>query len=109
MRGAVRPDDDTPAAIGAATLELLTAVLDRNALSRESVISVFFTATPDLTADIPALAAAEAGWTAPMLCAAEMAVPGAMPRVIRLLAHVNWPGGRPVAHVYLRGTGPSRP
>jgi chorismate mutase len=38
------------------------------------------------------------------MCATEMAVPGAMPRVVRLMAHVET--DRPCAeiqHVYLRG------
>jgi chorismate mutase len=92
-------------AILEATAELVRAVLDRNEIEPEHLISVVFTATPDLTADFPAYAARAMGITdVPLLCATEIDVPGAMPRVVRLLAHVE--SDRPRAdlrHVYLRG------
>jgi chorismate mutase len=92
-------------AILTATAELVRAILDRNELTPEQLISVVFTATPDLTADFPAYAARMMGITdVPLLCATEIAVPGAMPRVIRVLAHVE--SDRPRAefrHVYLGG------
>jgi chorismate mutase len=92
-------------AILEATAELVRAVLDRNRIEPEHLISVVFTATPDLTADFPAYAARAMGITdVPLLCATEIDVPGAMPRVVRLLAHVE--SDRPRAdlrHVYLRG------
>jgi chorismate mutase len=92
-------------AILEATAELVRAVLDRNQIEPEHLISVVFTATPDLTADFPAYAARAMGITdVPLLCATEIDVPGAMPRVVRLLAHVE--SDRPRAdlrHVYLRG------
>ena len=69
------------------------------------VISVLFTTTPDLTAEFPAVAARRAGFTdVPLLCASEVAVPGALPRVVRLLAHVEVERRRgDLRHVYLRG------
>ena len=88
-----------------ATTELLTEVLGRNALSSEDLISVIFTATPDLTSEFPAYAARQMGINdVPLLCASEIAVPGAMPRVLRLLAHVETDRSRhDLRHVYLRG------
>ena len=78
-----------------------TAVLD----GTTELISVVFTATPDLTAEFPALAARKIGFQdVPLLCASEINVPGALPRVVRLLMHVET--GKPRAalqHVYLRG------
>ena len=64
-----------------------------------------FTATPDLTAEFPAYAARQMGLTdVPLLCTTEIAVPGAMPRVLRLLAHVELDKPRSaIHHVYLRG------
>ena len=87
------------------TTELVTEVMARNCLVPEDVISVVFTATPDLTAEFPALAARKIGFhDVPLLCATEIGVPGAMPRVVRLLMHVETDKPRPaLEHVYLRG------
>jgi chorismate mutase len=86
-------------------------VLTRNALMADDVVSVLFTTTPDLTAEFPALAARKAGLDAvPLLCASEIAVPGAMPRVVRLLAHVDVDRTRAeIQHVYLGGAEALRP
>ena len=105
VRGAIQVDrDDREEVLGAVT-ELLTAVLERNALQPDDLISVIFTATPDLTSEFPAYAARQMGITdVPLLCATEIAVPGAMGRVLRLLAHVDTTLARSeVRHVYLRG------
>ncbi len=53
----------------------------------------------------PATAIREIGFGAvPLLCAAEIAVPGAMPRCIRVLLHVHTTKGRgEIHHVYLHG------
>src|SRR4051812_40163264 len=105
VRGATQVDADDRDAIIEATAELVQAVLDRNALDSEDLVSVVFTATPDLTAEFPAYAARAIGITdVPFLCATEIDVPGAMPRVVRLLAHVESPRDRQdIRHVYLRG------
>ena len=105
IRGAVQVDADEREAILEATAELVAEVLSRNDLTAEDVISVLFTATPDLTAEFPALAARKTGFHAvPLMCATEIPVPGAMPRVIRLMAHVETDRPRSeVQHVYLRG------
>jgi chorismate mutase len=98
-------DADEREAILEATAELVAEVLSRNDLAAEDVISVLFTATPDLTAEFPALAARKTGFHAvPLMCATEIPVPGAMPRVIRLMAHVETDRPRSeIQHVYLRG------
>src|SRR6058998_2076863 len=105
VRGAIQVDDDDRDQVLAATTELLTAVLERNGIVSEDLISVVFTATPDLVSEFPAYAARQMGITdVPLLCAAEIDVPGAMPRVLRLLAHVETELPRAeVRHVYLRG------
>jgi chorismate mutase len=105
IRGATQVDLDDRDAIIEATAELVRAVLERNAVAAEDLISVVFTATPDLTAEFPAYAARAIGITdVPLLCASEINVPGAMPRVIRLLAHVESSRHRDeIRHVYLRG------
>ena len=105
IRGAVQVEADDRDAILEATAELVTAVMNRNDLTPDDVISVFFTVTPDLTAKFPALAARKIGFhDVPLLCASEIGVPGAMPRVVRLLMHVDTDRPRSsLEHVYLRG------
>ena len=87
------------------TTELVGEVMSRNSLAPDDVISVVFTATPDLNAEFPALAARKIGFhDVPLLCASEIAVPGAMPRVVRLLMHVETDKPRSAqVHVLQRG------
>lgn len=103
IRGAITVPEDSGAAIAEATAELLRAVMVRNALSPEDIVSIIFTATPDLRADFPAAAARQLGLSrTPLLCCQELAVEGAIERCIRVLLHVHVPEGREVRHVYLR-------
>jgi chorismate mutase len=105
VRGAIQVDADDRQLILDGVAELITAVLDRNAITIDDLISIVFTTTPDLRAEFPAYAARQAGISdVPLLCASEIAVPGSLPRTIRLLAHFET--GLPrtdVRHVYLRG------
>ena len=105
IRGATQVDANDRDAILEGTAELVAAVMSRNDLTTDDVISVMFTVTPDLTAEFPALAARKTGFHAvPLMCATEIPVPGAMPRVVRLMAHVDTDRPRSeIQHVYLRG------
>lgn len=105
VRGATQIDADDRDQILEATTELVSEVMARNELSTGDVISVIFTVTPDLTAEFPALAARKLGFhDVPLLCATEIGVPGALPRVIRVMAHIETDRPRSeVQHVYLRG------
>jgi chorismate mutase len=105
IRGAVQVDANERAAVLEGTSELVTEVMSRNQLTPDDVISVVFTATQDLTAEFPALAARKLGFQdVPLLCTTEMDVPGSMPLVVRLLMHVETEQQRSaVQHVYLRG------
>jgi chorismate mutase len=111
VRGAIQVDRDDPVDIMAGTRELLTEVVERNELDEADLISIVFTLTPDLTSCFPARAARDLGLgDVPLLCATEVAVPGALPRVVRLLAHVETDQPRTaVRHVYLRGATRLRP
>lgn len=105
VRGAVQLDVDEREHLLASTTELVLAVLDANALTPDDLVQVLLTATPDLTSEFPAVAARGAGLGAvPLLCAVEMDVAGAMPRVVRLMALAETELARDqVRHVYLRG------
>jgi chorismate mutase len=104
LRGATRLAEDDADEMRGAVMELVTAMLERNAITATDVVSVILTATPDLRSAFPAEGARACGLTeVPLLCAQEMDVVGAMPRVIRILMHVE----KYVVsahHVYLRGT-----
>jgi chorismate mutase len=104
VRGAITVDADQPEEVRAATAELLGEVLARNALEPGDLISIIFTATPDLVSEFPAVAARQIGLSqVPLMCAQEIEVEGAMPRCIRVLIHCNAPVHRAIRHVYLRG------
>jgi chorismate mutase len=105
IRGATQVAADDRDEVLDATRELVSTVLERNQLDPADLISILFTATPDLVSEFPALAARELGLgDVPLMCATEIAVPHALPRVLRLMAHVETPRTRAdVQHVYLRG------
>ena len=65
-------------------------MLERNGLSTDDLISVLFTATPDLVSAFPAAAARALDiGDVPLICAQEIDVTGAMQRVVRVMAHVE--------------------
>ena len=111
IRGATTVDDNSEQAIVDATRELLVRMADANNVEPDEIAAIVFTATPDLTAAFPAEAARQLRWTAvPLLSATEIAVPGALPRCIRVL--ILWNTARAqeeIVHVYLRGAQGLRP
>mgnify|MGYP003619220311 CR=1 FL=1 len=111
VRGAITVRNDDQDEILEATRELLLALVRANDMRVEAIASVYFTTTPDLTATYPAYAARQLGWfDAALLCGHEMAVPGGLPRVVRVLIHWNTTKTAPeIAHVYLREAKALRP
>ena len=108
IRGAISVDANTAEAIRDAVSELVRAVCEQNRLAPADIVSAIFTATPDLDADFPAKAARQQGWASvPMICAQEIPVPGAAPRICRLLVHAR--GRSAVRHVYLKDARALRP
>jgi chorismate mutase len=105
VRGAIQVQSDDRQAILDGASELVQEVMRRNHIVADDLISILFTATPDLTAEFPAYAARQLGLTdVPLMCASEIAVPGALPRTLRLLAHVDTELARSdLRHVYLGG------
>jgi chorismate mutase len=104
-------NSDSASDILHATRELLLAIVAANDLRPGDIASAVFTTTPDLASVYPARAARELGWSdVPLLGATEMAVPGSLPRCIRVLVHVNT-AKRPalIKHIYLRDAQALRP
>lgn len=111
LRGAITVECDQPELIRSATREVLQELLERNELDSGEIISAIFSVTPDLVSEYPATAAREFGWVdVPLLCTTEIPVPGGLPRVLRVLLHIERADlQRPLQHVYLRGASVLRP
>ncbi len=104
-RGAIRVPSDEGEALLGSTERLLTAVLQRNEVDPEDLVSIMFTATEDLRSAFPAEAARRMGLArVPLMCAQEIPVEGSMPSVIRILLHFHSDRTLDeVVHVYLDG------
>ncbi len=117
VRGAIQVGENSRQSIADASSRLVMEMCARNGLSEETVVSIIFSITEDLTAENPAGALRRHGFSnTPLFCVQEAKVDGAMPRVIRVLltaeTAVPWePGidGRRAVHVYLDGAGALRP
>jgi chorismate mutase len=105
VRGAIQLDVDEREHLLASTRELVAEVMRANALTSDQLISIVFTVTKDVRSEFPAVAARELGLgDVPLLCTVEIDVPGALERVVRLMAHIETEARRDqVQHVYLRG------
>ena len=112
VRGATTVLSDGTEEILQATRQLLGAILEANPnLQPADLASALFTLTDDLRAVYPARAARPLGWTeVPLMCAREIAVPGSLPRCIRVLLHWNTdlPQSQ-VRHIYLNEAVSLRP
>ncbi len=110
LRGATTVPRDDAESIHDAVSELIVAICRDNSLVSDDVVSALFTVTPDLVAAFPAEAARLGGWEqVPLLCATEIAVPGSLPRCVRVLVHVTRCWDVPPRHVYLRAAAILRP
>jgi chorismate mutase len=111
VRGAITVERNAREEILAATRYLLAEMTSANDIAMDDVASVIFTATADLDAVYPAVAARELGWThTPLLCMQEMAVRGSLGRCVRILIHWNTSlAASDIQHIYLRGAQALRP
>ena len=105
VRGATQLDEDTREHMLDRVAELVTDVMEANGLDVDDFISIIFTATSDLVSEFPAYAARQLGFSdVPLVCARELEIEGSMPRVVRLMAHVETDLQRAdITHVYLHG------
>ncbi|HEX2038588.1 MAG TPA: chorismate mutase [Acidimicrobiales bacterium] len=105
LRGATTVDADTTEQVHERVQALLAAMLDRNDVSKDDLISIVFTATDDIHSMFPAAAARAIGMgDVPLLCARELDIEGGTPLCIRVLVHVMTERSRAeLHHVYLEG------
>lgn len=111
LRGAITVDIDEPEEIRRRTIQLLTTLFERNDIAIDDIISIFFTATQDLTSLPPAAGARAFGLTdIPLLCAQEMPTDGELKMCVRLMLHVETDIDRnDLRHVFLRRATTLRP
>ena len=110
IRGAVSVEHNNREDILSSTGRLLSQIAERNLIEVKDIVSVIFTATPDLNAAFPAEAARQMGWASVALMdAVEINVPGSMPQVVRILMHVNVPEDFRSTPVYLGNCEKLRP
>ncbi|MFQ6070389.1 MAG: chorismate mutase [Candidatus Aminicenantales bacterium] len=111
IRGAIQVEKNEKEYILEAASKLLSKIAGENHLKKENVVSIFFTATPDINAEFPAYVVRKMGWKyVPVLCAQEMDVPRAVKRVIRVLVHASTPlSQEEIKHQYLGRTKEFRP
>jgi len=102
LRGASSVEANDADSILGATEALMRAIMERNQIGPDDVVSCIFTLTEDLDAEFPAVAARKLGFgRVPLLCAREIPVPGALASVIRVLIHYHAGDGHEARHVYL--------
>lgn len=105
VRGATQLETDTREHMLERVAELVRSVMEANRLEVQDFVSIIFTATSDLTSEFPAYAARQLGFDdVPLMCARELEIEGSMPRVVRLMAHVETHLRRDeITHAYLHG------
>jgi chorismate mutase len=103
LRGATTVDADTVDQVTERVQTLVTAMLERNGVSKDDLISILFTATDDITSMFPATAAREVGLgDVPLICARELDIEGGTPLCIRVMMHMTTDRSRAeLHHVYL--------
>lgn len=112
VKGATTTSGTSAEDVLAATEELLLALVNENGIVRDDIAAVYFTTSPDLVAEFPAVAARERlGWNdVPLMCGHEMARPGALTQCIRILILWNTHKAQnEIKHAYMNGAAKLRP
>ncbi|NMA84778.1 MAG: chorismate mutase [Epulopiscium sp.] len=111
IRGAITVDENTPDAIINTTSCLLQEIIKKNQLQISDIISIYFTATDDLDAAYPAIAARQLGITqAALMCFQEMKVIGSLGKCIRVVVQICTPDSQAMMHhIYLKEAASLRP
>ena len=113
VRGATTVEQNSPQAIISATLELMNALVSRNAIDVHRVVTLWFTLTPDITTYNPAKALREHQdqWSrTPMMCVQEACIDGMLPLCLRVLIQWEPVGDSQAIHpVYLHHAQMLRP
>jgi chorismate mutase len=111
IRGATTVAANTKKSITSAGEELLQKMAEANGVEVDDIACIWFTTSPDLNAEFPAVAARKLGWTGTaLLCSSEIEVPGSLPMCLRILMMVNTrKSSDKMKHIYLKGAMNLRP
>jgi chorismate mutase len=111
VRGAISVEKDEQKLILQATKELLNELIEKNSIDKDDIASAFFSLTPDLHSEFPAVAAREIGWTdVPLFCVSELDIEGALGKCVRILLHWNTEKkASEIVHLYLKEAKKLRP
>lgn len=106
IRGAITIEENAVDAIKVATVELLSEILNANAVNTEDISHVIFSLTSDLNAAFPAkFAREELNFdTVPMECYQELHVEPSLRKCLRVMMVVNTEKSqKEIKHIYLKG------
>lgn len=105
IRGATRITMDSASEVDSATIEMISAMLEKNNVKHDDLVSIFFTCTPDIHSRFPAASARDLGLgDVPLICAQELAIDEALPLTIRAMITFHSDLGlADIQHIYLRG------
>ena len=111
IRGATTTEGNSYVFIEKAVIELIQELISLNHLKEESIISITFTVTKDLTACFPASIARRYFNfdSVALLDCQQMFVPNDINFGIRMMALVNLESNRKPVHPYLKGSSKLRP
>ncbi len=111
IRGATTVKTNTKEDILEQTAIVLQQIIEKNGLQQEDIVSILFTATNDLDAVYPAVAARQIGLVdAGLMCMQEMFVVGSLPQCIRVLVSIQCHKKQnEMVHVYLNEAKKLRP
>ena len=105
IRGATTASGNSVSEIEDAVVELIAALISRNNLNKNNILSITFTATKDLNACFPASIARKCNGldSVAFLDCQQMYVPNDVDFCIRIMAQVLLQSKNPIQHPYLRG------
>jgi len=105
IRGAITVESNSSKSIINGAKELIQKIEEKNNINVDSVISMIFTCTQDLSKVAPAKAARELGYTnASLMCFNEMEVEDSLNMCIRLMVLCNLDISQDkINHIYLKG------
>jgi chorismate mutase len=101
IRAAASLEEDSKLEMEKVTASMMEDLMSRNALTERDLVSIIFTATPDIHSLFPATALRKHGFQeVPLLCAQEMDVPNAPKLIIRAMVNVQLDRDFSPIHIY---------
>ncbi len=88
VRGAIQLNKDNMSAMDSAVWRLVSALLKRNSIEEQHIISILFSQSSDLVAANPAYSLRKQGFRhTALFCTQEPSYVGALPRIVRVMVN----------------------